>query len=115
MFVALCFIDGSDYIAVTQTLVFDQDTTTFSIDVTILDDLINEPTESFLGRLTTTDPDVRFSIQEQTLFIVDDDGAYRYRAIISTVKPVYNGRCISRSPLYNSQVTESQMGLQCAF
>ena len=33
----------------------------------------------------------------------------------STVKPVYNGHCISRSPLYNSQVTESQMGLQCAF
>ena len=32
-----------------------------------------------------------------------------------TVKPVYNGHCISRSPLYNSQVTESQMGLQCAF
>ena len=33
----------------------------------------------------------------------------------NTVKPVYNGHCISRSPLYNSQVTESQMGLQCAF
>ena len=32
-----------------------------------------------------------------------------------TVKPVYNGHCISRSPLRNSQVTESQMGLQCAF
>ena len=25
----------------------------------------------------------------------------------------YNGYCISTSPLYNSQVTESQMGLQC--
>ena len=34
---------------------------------------------------------------------------------IYTVKPVYNGYCISRSPLYNSQVTESQMGLQCAY
>ena len=33
----------------------------------------------------------------------------------TTVKPVYNGHCVSRSPLYNSQVTESQMGLQCAF
>ena len=33
----------------------------------------------------------------------------------ATVKPVYNGHCISKSPLYNSQVTESQMGLQCAF
>ena len=33
----------------------------------------------------------------------------------TTVKPVYNGHCISRSPLYNSQVTESQMGLQCVF
>ena len=32
-----------------------------------------------------------------------------------TVKPVSNGHCVSRSPLYNSQVTESQMGLQCAF
>ena len=31
------------------------------------------------------------------------------------MKPVYSGHCISRSPLYNSQVTESQMGLQCAF
>ena len=34
---------------------------------------------------------------------------------VRTVKPVYNGHCISRSPLYISQVTESQMGLQCAF
>ena len=34
---------------------------------------------------------------------------------LTTVKSVYNGHCISRSPLYNSQVTESQMGLQCAF
>ena len=25
------------------------------------------------------------------------------------------GHCISTSPLYNSQVTESQMSLQCAF
>ena len=33
----------------------------------------------------------------------------------TVVKPVYNGYCISRSPLYNSQVTESQMGLQCTF
>ena len=35
--------------------------------------------------------------------------------LCSNIKPVYNGHCISRSPLYNSQVTESQMGLQCAF
>ena len=36
-------------------------------------------------------------------------------AVLYTVEPVYNGHCISRAPLYNSQVTESQMGLQCAF
>ena len=39
----------------------------------------------------------------------------KYIAHTCTVKPVYNGHCISRSPLNNSQVTESQMGLQCAF
>ena len=36
-------------------------------------------------------------------------------AVLYTVEPVYNVHCISRAPLYNSQVTESQMGLQCAF
>jgi hypothetical protein len=67
--------DGSDYDAIVpMVLTFDRDTSNFSIPIDIIDDLIHELSEEFLGRLTTSDGDVVLGPQQTIVRIADNDG-----------------------------------------
>ena len=59
--------------------------------------------------------DNREAFYDGTLPTASSPNTLQRKATFDTVKPVYNSHCISGSPLYNSQVTESQLDLQCAF
>ena len=68
-------LDGSDYNAVApRVLIFDRDTSSFSIPIDIIDDQVHELSEEFFGRLSTADGDVILDPQETRVRIADNDG-----------------------------------------
>ena len=55
-------------------LVFDRNTSSFSIPIDIIDDLVHELSEQFLGSLATSDEDVILDPQQTGVRIADNDG-----------------------------------------
>ena len=47
-------VDGSDYLGVTQSLIFDDGTTSITISIPIINNDILEDDEEFLGQLTSS-------------------------------------------------------------
>ena len=77
------FTDGVDYIATNQTITFLPGETCVSVTVDIIDDLIHEENESFIGILKISDSAVLddISIGEPSTsvgIIIDDDVLGKY-------------------------------------
>ena len=47
-------VDGSDYLGVTQSLTFDDGTTSITISISIIDNDVLEDNEEFFGQLATS-------------------------------------------------------------
>ena len=74
--------DGSDYNAIVpRVLVFDRNTSSFSIPIDIIDDLVHELNEQFLGGLTTSDEDVILDPQQTRVRIADNDGMLQLQSV----------------------------------
>lgn len=62
-------------------LVFDRNTSSFSIPIDIIDDLVHELNEQFLGGLTTSDEDVILDPQQTRVRIADNDGMLQLQSV----------------------------------
>lgn len=64
-----------------RVLVFDRNTSSFSIPIDIIDDLVHELNEQFLGGLTTSDEDVILDPQQTRVRIADNDGMLQLQSV----------------------------------
>ena len=64
-----------------MVLTFDRDTSSFSIPIDIIDDLVHELREYFFGGLVTSDEDVILNPQQTRVRIEDNDGILQLQSV----------------------------------
>ncbi len=75
---------GSDYEAIDQIITFDAGTTSKTVSVTVNDDLIQEPDETFTVSVTPTDSSVIAGTATSAIATIQDDDAKPTVSIVNT-------------------------------
>lgn len=68
-----CGPAGEDYVATTEMVTFDPGERTKVVRVPLLDDVVLEGMERFLGRLTSEEEDIVFAPGMAIMTIIEDD------------------------------------------